>query len=302
MSSQITHEPSQRSLSRQHALSDAYHRDWGEGNQYRSGSELISSFRLTQFLGGSSALLREDSDVSDDTMVGVRLKLSPGDALYKQGSSSPYVYVLESGLVQRHNQLDGSGLSDTVTYAGPREWIGLHDQLGWRQESIDAATHASLLAFPAKDIRALSASSPIITELLARRTSMALKRAWRIGYSLRDLPPCTRTVVGLAYLVRLFDSKIEADQHDSTMSVVLGVAMLGPWLGLSLSDLCQCLGLLQRFGALGYEGTHIIELSPQVLFNASHAMSSMSKGQYEDKPGVADWNSSVSECTWQEAS
>lgn len=244
----------------------------GKADHERAGAELISSVNLLQFLGGTSVPLQAAPDGEDGTMTGVRLSLSPGDALYAQGSPGMYVYLLEAGLVQCRRHGDGFGLPDTVSYAGPGEWIGLYDHQGLRRESVDAATHTSLLALPCSELHALSASSPMIDELLARRSSMALKRDWRVAYSLRDLPPCARTLSSLIHLVRLIDPKIETNPNDVTLRVSLDIAMLGQWLGLPLSELRRCLMHLQSCGALHGDNARIMVLTPRVLFSASRSL------------------------------
>lgn len=243
-----------------------------KGNHERAGAELISSVHLLHFLGGTSAPSQAAADGADDAMTGVRLTLSPGDALYAQGSPGMYVYLLESGLVQCRRHGDGLGMPDAVSYAGPGEWIGLYDHQGLRRESVDAATHTSLLALPCSELHALSASSPMIDELLARRSSMALKRDWRVAYSLRDLPPCARTLSSLIHLVRLIDPKMETNPNDVSLRVSLDVAMLGQWLGLPLSKVRQCVMHLQSCGALDGDDTRIKVLMPGVLFRTSRAL------------------------------
>jgi len=257
--------------------------------QRQCDTELISSAQLIQFLGGHGALTVGDSGGAHDAMMGVKLALSPGDVLYKQGSDSPYVYVLESGLVQCLSQQPGLGLPETVSHAGAKEWLGLYDQPHRRQETVRAVTHTSLLALPMKALNALRASSPLIAELHARRTSMALKRDWRTVYRLRDLPAYTRTVMGLVYLVSLADPERASDQNAPSMEVVLDMGTLAHWLGLPLAELGHCLMQLQRYGALSIDLTRIIDLSPQVLFSVSSSMAYLSKGKYMAEPVLAPW-------------
>jgi CRP-like cAMP-binding protein len=232
-------------------------------------TEQIGSAQLLELLEGSFASPCMDLLEMQDTMLAVRLELSPGDVLYSQGSASQYAYIMESGLLQCHTQRDGLGLPDAVSYAGPREWVGLYGALDRHQESVHAVVKTSLLAFHVGQLRHLSASSPRMAELLASRSSTALKRNGCIADGLRHLPADARTVGGLSHLLGLIDPKIEAVQGHSTMHAVLDMAVLGHWLGLSWSDLLECLTKLQGHGALTMDARNIVDVSPQLLFSAS---------------------------------
>lgn len=267
-------------------------------------TEWIAMADLRQWLGGSTGSLRTQvgACASHDAMAVARLDLACGDVLYAQGSVGQYVYVVASGLVQCHSQHGGLGFPVLVSYAGAREWLGLHDHVGRRQASVNAVAATVVYALPVGELRALSASSPVMAELLARQTSMALKRDWRVAYSLRDLPPYTRTVVGLTQLVRQIDPDIENDQHEAHVRGALNVALFGNWLGLPLRDLHQSLTQLQRYGALRFEGGNITDLTPQVLFSASRAMSYLTNGRYVPEPVFPQEDPFEDECVWEDAS
>jgi CRP-like cAMP-binding protein len=232
--------------------------------------DVLTASQLSQRLGGPHALMADGVTELKDGVVAVHLSLRPGDMLYTQGSHSHYAYILESGVMQCSRAQDnGTPVWGTMRYAGTGDWIGLYDRPARRPESTCAVTHASLLALPVNDLRDMAASSSIMAELIARSSSMALKRDWRVAYRLRDLPSYTRAVMGLVYLMHLADPTGSRTDGASTMTVQLDSALFGQWLGLLSDDLTQCLTKLQRYGALKTQNGSIVALMPHVLNSAT---------------------------------
>jgi len=259
------------------------------GQWVTPGVDLIESARLAALLEGSTALRRTDQDWARQDVLGVRMDLSPGDVLYARGAFSHYVYVLKSGLMQCQGPSDGLGRPVTVSVVGAGDWIGLCDGTGRHQETVHAAAHTSLLAFARNELCSMSASSPLIASLLARRISLSHARDGQAIRCLPGLPHYARTVVGLINLAYQLDPRLSADQHALTVRVSLDVAMLAQWLGLPLGELQRCLQKLQRLGALCCDHRCIHDLAPQALFKASRTMDFSSSGEDTDQPTVAAW-------------
>ena len=253
------------------------------------GAELIEGARLVALLGSSNELCRADQAWARHALLGVRMDLSPGDVLYARGAVSHYVYVLTSGLMQCHVQSDGLDRPATVSVVRAGDWIGLCDITGRHQESVHAAAHTSLLAFSRSELSAMSASSPLIVSLLARRVSLTHAKEGQVSRCPPGLPPYACTVVGLINLVYQLDPRVAADHQSLTMRVSLDVAMLSQWLGLPLGELQRCLHKLQLLGALCWDDNCIHDLAPQALFKASRTMDFVFPSEEADQPLVPAW-------------
>jgi len=263
-------------------------------------SESVASADLLRWLGAPVGPARSSPRWSRWEASATRVELAPGELLCAQGGAADLVGVVESGLLQCHIHQQGLGLPGTVSHAGAREWIGLNEQAGRRRETIRALVRTTLITLPASEVRELSASSPLVAQWLSRQASLALKRDWRLAYSLRDLSPEGRIVSGLLHLLRLIDPLLEEGSPDRDVSVDLDLSVLSTWLGLNLNELQQHLKALERDGALRCDAGHIVSLSPGALFRASRSVKQVSRFPLRP-PLHSESDSSDPGCVWEDA-
>lgn len=233
--------------------------------------------RLSQVLGGPVVPYLP---TADEPQVTTELQLQPGDALFAEGSLAAYAYLVKSGILEGMGQRDtGLGLPGTISYACEGDFIGLYEQQARRPEGVRAVTHATLLALPLDDLHRAQKSSPMLAEMVARRSSVAMKRNWHIAYQLRDMLPQARTITGLAYLLRLATPAGQGcPTAPSLTPVALGLEGLSRWLGLPMAMLSQQLQWLAQHEILTFKGDCITSLSYQLLKAKPGAL-----GEYSDK-------------------
>lgn len=249
---------------------------------------LVSWPQLIAFLGGPSPSSWSSSPRPGEEFLITRLCLMPGDNLYGQGPRGRYAYLVESGLLERVGQhADGHDAPHSVSFACIGELVGMHPHLAHRPESVNAVTRTSLLALPLSGLSKLGAEDPLLTELIARPLSMALKRDWRTLYRLRDLPPYARTVAALAHLINLALPGHRARDSADRLPVHLKIERLASWLGLPSGDMTQDLEQLQRHGALAFRHDCLIFLMPDVLLPIESALNLWRMAPSSDAPPPA---------------
>lgn len=251
----------------------------------RADEELLTPFSFKDFLGVSSVALADRQGVLNGDMLAIRVQLSPGDVLYVPGAPCQYVYIVESGLLQcvrQYGRAVVGGGAAAVSYVGSKDMIGLHELLEQRQDEVVAVSHASLLALPIAEVRAIEGASALMAESLSRHVSAALKRNWRMVYVLRELSAGPRILMALANLIHLAYPGRQGESCDGPVKVHLDLSMFRAWVGLPVRDLMSCLAQLKSDKVLNYVESRIVELNPRLLLS----LSGKAKGVRADKPAV----------------
>jgi CRP-like cAMP-binding protein len=220
--------------------------------------------RLSQVLGGPVVPYLP---TAEEPQVTTELQLQPGDSLFAEGSGAAYAYLVKSGVLQCMGRNDnGLGVPGSISYASEGDLIGLYEQQARRPEGVSAVTHATLLALSLDDLNHAQASSPMLAELVARRSSVAMKRNWHMAYQLRDQPPLARTISGLAYLLRIANPPSQGRPMDANLApVALSLEGLSRWLGLPPAAVSQQLEQLAQHQLLSFRGGHVTSLSHELM-------------------------------------
>jgi CRP-like cAMP-binding protein len=212
----------------------------------------------------------------DDVLQPGRLELTPGDALYAQGTTASYIYIVERGLMQclgrpADGQRDPLG---PVSFVGTGGLIGRHDQHGRRPEAAVAVTRTHLLGLPQSDLQQLQATAPALAALITRRLSQSLMGGLRVAYRLRDLPVAARILAGLSHMAQASAAVPDAlTAVQTTLPMMLASATFAHWLGLPLSKLSPYLAQLENAQVLKLADGQITSLKPQVILNATQHLS-----------------------------
>jgi len=199
-------------------------------------------------------------------LMAVTLDLEPGDTLYTKGTVARYAYIVESGLLQcQEPRQIGQDLPSLVHFASVGDLLGVYEHATRRPESVEAVTASQLIALPLDGLHHMQAAWPVLDELVSRQLSVAMKRNWRVAYSLRDLAPWPRTISALLHL-----NDMVHKGKGATLDVMnLDIGVLSDWLSLPIGELKTCLAQLESMNVIEVKAQQIVLLRSQALLDAA---------------------------------